>query len=726
MQFNFVIPYFAFLLFILQIVFVPSAVGQQSEKCAFDQHLKQWQKSEVFIRNRQVMERYIQTFSQSAESRSTGTVKIPCVVHVIHTGQAIGTIDNDQMGNDDGANPNNAQINSAISDMTNAFKHTGPYASKTAYTASLDIEFVLASVAPDGTSTDGIIRYDVSGEAWGTDFANNGMDAGLSPGVPQATITTSRYWPPMDYMNIWLVHEIENNTTTLGFASFPNSTAGATDGLTMLATAFGYDPNCGTGSAIPGSILDCNTNLNGTANHETGHYLNLYHTFTGDMGGASCPANMTCGTDSDCCDDIDPHQRTSGCTNPNPPDPVTNTCVTPTGSTTYIHNFMDYADDACFHGFSENQKTRMEAALSDPRIALCNAISDDPPAANYPVTVAAPNVTNPDQTMGIYDITLDGTTFNSWSSNYDGGYVNRIASATRITLNFNTMYTMTVQVGVGNTLNDELISVFIDYDNDGSFIQAGDLIFQATSGKKNGEVFSFNFTTPSSGTPPPNQGLRLRVISDFDSGSPLGATHVSNNGGQIEDYTIVLTNPLPVELTEFRAIPKQDAISLKWETVSEINNKGFELERSTNNNTFQTIGWIESKDTSSSQNSYQFLNDEVEKGITYYYRLKQIDLDNTFNYSNIVSTLIPNKTPRLDIFPNPTTNLLNVHLKGSFSSDIEIYLMSTNGQLIDKRIIEANSEEIIEFNMSNLSNGIYFIRTSNNQLSEYQKVVLIK
>jgi len=349
------------LLFLFAFFLFSSTGIAQSEKCAFDQIFAEKQQDPNFVKTRIEMEKFIQRYTKNKGTDRSGVAIIPCVVHVVHTGQGPGTIDNDQSGNNDGANPNDPQINSAISNMTDAFKHTGPYAPLNGYTATLNVTFVLAKTAPDGSATSGIIRHNVSGESWGTDYANNGMDAGQTPGVPQATITAGKYWPPMDYMNIWIVHEVENATTTLGFASFPNANAGGTDGLTMLATAFGYDPNCGTGSALPGSILDCGTNLNGTANHETGHYLNLFHTFTGDGGGSNCPADNTCGTDSDCCADIPAHKRTSGCP---ADDPTGNDCPSPgSGPNSYIHNFMDYADDACFHGFSENQKTRMEAAL---------------------------------------------------------------------------------------------------------------------------------------------------------------------------------------------------------------------------------------------------------------------------------------------------------------------------------------------------------------------------
>ena len=715
---------------LILIVFSGLSLQAQHEKCAFDQILEQKQQDESFLRRQADFERYVREFAENrAQARNTGTVTIPCVVHIVHTGQAVGTqdVDNSNDGTD-GANPNDAQINSAISNMNDAFKHTGPYASLNGYTAALDVNFVLAKTAPDGSATTGINRYDVSGESWGAQFANEGMDAGMTPGVPHATITAGRYWPPMDYMNIWIVHEIENATTTLGFAAFPNSNDGSTDNMVMLASAFGYDPE-----NDDGYLLDSGTNLNGTANHETGHYLNLYHTFQGDGGGANCPGNTTCGTDSDCCDDIPPHKRSSGC----PADNSTgNDCTG--GPNSYIHNFMDYADDACFHGFSEDQKTRMNAALSGPRVALCNSIGDDSPAANYPATVTSPAVTNADQTMGIYDVTLNGTTFKSWSSHHDGGYANRVASAPRVNLLFNTMYSMTVQVGVGNTSNDELVNVYIDYDNDGSFSQAGDEVYvtAAGSGKKNGESFTFNFTTPSSSTPPggsapppSNQGLRMRIISDFDNGvNPLTHSTVPSNGGQIEDYTIQLSMALPVELISFQAKPDRDAIQLTWQTAVERNNSRFEIQRSTSETTaFQTIGVIAGHGTTEEKQQYVFRDQDVKSNVQYYYRLKQIDFDERYEFSEIVTAILNTREQtQLKVFPNPTNNHINVSLEGRTEGITTLQLFNATGQMIASKTINTNQSSPVEFDLRELPGGVYIIQAIGKFEPQSEKVILNK
>lgn len=682
------------------------------EKCAFDHQLKEAQKSPYYQAIRDQAEHFIKNYKPK---KSGSTIKIPCVVHIVHTGQAAGTIDNDNAGNNDGANPSDAQINSAISDMTAAFQHTGAYSSKNTYTASLDVEFVLAKVDPTGATTTGIKRYDVSGESWGTDYANNGMDAGQTPGVAQATITESRFWPPMDYMNIWVVHEVENATSTLGFASFPQSNAGATDGLTMLATAFGYDPE-----NDDGYLLDAATNLNGTANHEVGHYLNLYHTFQGDNNGASCPGDVTVGTDSDGCADIDPHKRSSGC----PSDATNNTCVSPTGANDYIHNFMDYADDACFHGFSANQKTRMDAALADQRKALGNSVADDATAGDYPTAVVAtPSVTNADQTMGIYEVTLNGTTWTSWSSHHDGGYANRVASSSYVELTANTMYTLTVKVGVGNTTNDELINVYIDYNNDGDFDDAGETIHTTSggSGKKNGDSYSISFTTPTSPTVT-NKRIRMRIISDFDNGvNPITSKTASSQGGQIEDYSISFGSPLPVELAYFngKIIDFNDAV-LSWETFSEKNNKGFEIQRSTDGKNFETIGFVNGNGTTQNASAYRYMDENLASG-KWYYRLKQMDFDGQFEYSSIIILEVEKGFDVLKVYPNPTNDVFTIELGNIQVDEFNLELYSTTGQLL-KSIQFQNNQVSYSLKDWDIPTGIYFLKVRAGQYTQTIKL----
>ena len=691
-------------LLILITLFFNHFVIAQNDKCGFDKILESKKQNPIFQKNRAAFEKHVQQFANNAELRTSGTITIPCVVHIIHTGQAIGT------ATATGANPNDAQITSGITDMRDAFRHQGIYntaAKNGFFDASTDVEFVLAQRMPDGSATSGIIRHDVSGETWGTNFANNGMDAGETPGVPHETIAQGRYWNPSDYMNIWIVHEIENDMSTLGFASFPQTSNGSTDGLTVLASAFGYDPE-----NDDGFLLDPITNLNGTANHEVGHYLSLYHTFQGDDNG--CPADITCGTDSDCCPDVPPHVRSSGC----PADANNNTCAG-NGPNTYIHNFMDYADDACFHGFSENQKTRMEAALSGPRKMFCTTLGATVPTGTYPTASTTQSVTGTDETMGIYDVVLNGTTFTSLSSLYDGGYLNRIASQSSVSLIHATNYTITVQVGVGNTMFDELAAVYIDYNENGDFTDAGEQlgVSAPNTGKKNGAIHSFSFTTPASGAAPTGNRLRMRIITDYDDGSALTSTTSATQGGQIEDYSIILATSLPVELISFDANSiDNENVKLSWSTASEISNSHFEVERSEDGERFSTLDIVMGNGNSNTKQDYGFIDEKPMQGLNYY-RLKQVDFDGAFEYSEIKVVEIKSNLPAIKISPNPAKDILLV--SGIEETNYRISIYNQLGSLVKTFITRENELEISEF-----PNGIYYFQFTTTKINQIERVVI--
>jgi len=95
---------------------------------------------------------------------------------------------------------------------------------------------------------------------------------------------------------------------------------------------------------------------------------------------------------------------------------------------------------------------------------------------------------------------------------------------------------------------------------------------------------------------------------------------------------------LPVSLSSFNAENIENKYShLTWKTNSEVNNNGFEIQRSLNSSYFELVGWVNGHGNSSTLKSYSFDDFEVIKGNTYYYRLKQVDFDGNFVYSNVVS-----------------------------------------------------------------------------------------
>ena len=532
------------------LLFLTGAVSfaQEVEKCATDglMALERQKNPTLFDQNRNQLEAFTRNFavSQSASKSVIAVTQIPTVVHIIHNGEALGTY----------PNISDAQIVSAITNLNEAFKNTAKFSGSTVYNSPMEIEFVLAKVQEDGSTATGIERHDVSAKSYGSEYNSNGILAEDS-GVDSAVLFQDYFWNPQDYMNIWIVKEIDGvdiGTTgngILGYAALPATFPGVSDGLVCQARAFGYNPaydpsNPGATPGFDFGSIGSPSSGNGTAVHEVGHYLNLYHTFTGDNTGAACPpASGTVGTDDDGCADIAPHKRTDSIC---PADNATgNSCTG--GSNEYIHNFMNYSTDACMTGFSSDQRIRVYASVEGPRAAFQTTLGHIAPSNNYPAAVVnTPFIIDPDSYgLGIYEVTLNGSTYKSISAYNDGFYLNRVASQPTTTLVENTAYTMTVKVGVGNTTtNKDLVNVYIDYNNDGTFANT-ERIYQtaAGDGKSNGGVFSINFTTPTAGNFINSQKLRMRVIASYDNTVNTISNAFTSDASNIEDYSIVF-NPV--------------------------------------------------------------------------------------------------------------------------------------------------------------------------------------
>ncbi len=115
---------------------------------------------------------------------------------------------------------------------------------------------------------------------------------------------------------------------------------------------------------------------------------------------------------------------------------------------------------------------------------------------------------------------------------------------------------------------------------------------------------------------------------------------------------------LPVEIIGYNEKKDGNNIHLTWQTVSEINNRGFEIEQSLDGTIWNNIGWIDGFIHSTTVQSYQFTHDTPDEGLNYY-RLKQLDMDGKYAYSDVVSVLVEKESIK-GIYPNPATNILHL------------------------------------------------------------------
>jgi hypothetical protein len=158
-------------------------------------------------------------------------------------------------------------------------------------------------------------------------------------------------------------------------------------------------------------------------------------------------------------------------------------------------------------------------------------------------------------------------------------------------------------------------------------------------------------------------------------------------------------NGLPVELIYFDASAIENSfIRLTFATALEINNNGFEIQRSTDGISFSNIGWVDGHDNSTVQQNYSFEDYNVAPDVVYYYRLKQLDNDGHFAYSDVATAMIAKQLPVITIAPNPVEKggVLFVNMRNLQSNTAEITVTNMLGQVITTKTqnILTNNETI--------------------------------
>ncbi len=220
-----------------------------------------------------------------------------------------------------------------------------------------------------------------------------------------------------------------------------------------------------------------------------------------------------------------------------------------------------------------------------------------------------------------------------------------------------------------------------------------------------------------------------------NSANTSGTGTVPNNtwGYGKLDVLAALNEPLPVELSSFTAkVLKSGGIKLDWQTETEVNNFGFEILRSAlNDSSWIKLGFVEGHGNSNSPKEYSFTDHSANYG-SFAYRLKQIDNDGQFDYSNIVEVNageIPNGFVLEQNFPNPfnpSTKIIFA-LAETEHAELKVFDMLGNQiiQVFDETA-ESNKIYEVEFDASRLASGIYFYRFSSGGKMGIRKMLFIK
>jgi len=181
---------------------------------------------------------------------------------------------------------------------------------------------------------------------------------------------------------------------------------------------------------------------------------------------------------------------------------------------------------------------------------------------------------------------------------------------------------------------------------------------------------------------------------------------------------------LPVELVSFEAELEGKTTRLTWTTHSEYNNRGFEVQRSTDGVNFHKIGFVNGQGDTAESIDYDFSDENIESNRRYYYRLKQMDYWDAFAYSNVIHVQTE-RTLRFDILENPTSSdqlTVNFATEGNDTWEFTIFDMQgkQRGEIVQ---ISNNDAQLIEMDIQQLGSGTYFLKLSGAGTTEYRKFV---
>lgn len=492
-----------------------------------------------------------------------------------------------------------------------------------------------------------------------------------NPNTQDAQLKALSYWPSQNYLNIWVANL---SGGILGYAYLPGTITPTRDGVVILHSAFGHN------SPLPPY------NLGRTTTHEIGHYINLLHTW-----GAG--SNTGCEGDDGVADTpLCSGQYFSGVP----------TCPAPTqcGFVRMIENYMDYSDDGCMNIYTEGQRQRMSAAYFTHRTSLWSSFKE---------TI---NVT---QTGMNYD-------FHNWN--------NEVFA----TLNFTSLGSVdTVTVEVWPNLlpldmpsGSKAVRRFFDIQANGTGFNA-----TLTVHYKDTEVVGFV-----------NGDANLQLYRYEGAGwayqggvvNPTANTITLANVSQFSRWAISdpLDNPVPVELTSFASAVDGNNVILNWSTASETNNHGFEIQRMNlvnNVNQWTNVGFVKSHGTSAVTNYYSYKDANLEPGL-YNYRLRIVDNDGSYEYSQVVNVEItpPAMFALHQNYPNPFNPSTKISYEIPERGHVTLKIYNALGVEVANPVngvLEAGIHDV-EFDASLLTSGVYFYTLSSGNFTQTKKMVLLR
>ncbi len=206
---------------------------------------------------------------------------------------------------------------------------------------------------------------------------------------------------------------------------------------------------------------------------------------------------------------------------------------------------------------------------------------------------------------------------------------------------------------------------------------------------------------------------------------------VTKDGWFVDDIGILVYGIIPVELTSFTAITRDDNVLLNWITSTETNNLGFDIERRStkSNSAWQKLGFVNGKGMTTEKSAYSFVDKNPADGKSYY-RLKQIDFDGTSKIYNSVEVDFETvkEYSLSQNYPNPfnPSTEINYTLAKSGNITLKVYnLLGSEVATIVNGFMEAGKHSV-KFDANDITSGIYFYTIKADNFTSTRKMILMK
>ena len=173
---------------------------------------------------------------------------------------------------------------------------------------------------------------------------------------------------------------------------------------------------------------------------------------------------------------------------------------------------------------------------------------------------------------------------------------------------------------------------------------------------------------------------------------------------------------------------------LNWSTATEINNRGFNIERSNDGSNWSTVGFVGGKGTTSETSDYIFVDNKVNSG-SYSYRLKQIDFDGSSSYSKVVNVdvIVPAQFELSQNYPNPFNPSTTINFSIPVDSHINILVFDVLGQEVTSLLsgFKLSGSYKINFDAGKFNSGVYFYKLTasgvdGSEFTSTKKMILTK